>query len=358
MNPISICMIVKNEAKNIVACLDSIQKLNCELIIVDTGSTDQTKELALQYTNQVFDFVWCDDFSAARNFSISKSSNNWILVLDADEVITNIDLPAILTWISTHPSTIGTITRINHYESNETDTVYVDQVERLFCKQNYCYQGIIHEQVVPCSANSVYQIEAIPLQVDHSGYCGSPEEMLAKSNRNIALLKTELDRVSGTVSENAYLYFQLGQAYNAIHDDANALYYYEKGLSFDVDPSMEYVQMMVIGYGYALLHLNRPQDALSLLGIYDEFAVSADFYCLIGLIYLRNGDLLHAMAEFIKALNSTVSHVVGANTFIPRYNMGCILELTGDISGALKQYRLCEDFAPALEKINVLAHNL
>ncbi len=84
---ISVCMIVLNEEAVLARCLDSLQGLYDELIVVDTGSTDATKDIAKRYTQQVFDFEWVDDFSAARNFSLSKASCDYIYVADADEVI-------------------------------------------------------------------------------------------------------------------------------------------------------------------------------------------------------------------------------------------------------------------------------
>lgn len=84
---ISLCMIVKNEEKVLARCLDSVADLVDEIIIVDTGSTDATKEIASRYTDQVYDFAWQDDFAAARNFSFSKATKDYIYVPDADEVL-------------------------------------------------------------------------------------------------------------------------------------------------------------------------------------------------------------------------------------------------------------------------------
>ncbi|MBQ8119110.1 MAG: glycosyltransferase family 2 protein [Lachnospiraceae bacterium] len=84
---ISLCMIVKNEEKVLARCLDSIADLMDEIIIVDTGSTDRTKEIAARYTDHIYDFAWIDDFSAARNFAFSKAHMDYIYSADADEVL-------------------------------------------------------------------------------------------------------------------------------------------------------------------------------------------------------------------------------------------------------------------------------
>lgn len=87
MVTISLCMIVKNEEKVLARCLDSVADLMDEIIVVDTGSDDATKEIAARYTDKIFDFEWVDDFAAARNFAFSKAGMDYIYSADADEVI-------------------------------------------------------------------------------------------------------------------------------------------------------------------------------------------------------------------------------------------------------------------------------
>ncbi|MDE5995713.1 MAG: glycosyltransferase family 2 protein, partial [Eubacterium sp.] len=87
MATISLCMIVKNEEKVLARCLESIKNAVDEIIIADTGSTDNTKEIAKKYTDKIYDFEWVDDFSKARNFSFSKASKDYIMWLDADDII-------------------------------------------------------------------------------------------------------------------------------------------------------------------------------------------------------------------------------------------------------------------------------
>lgn len=84
---ISLCMIVKNEEEVLRRCLDSISGIIENIIIVDTGSTDCTKEIAGEYTKEVYNFEWTNDFSKARNFAASKAKGKWILSLDADEYV-------------------------------------------------------------------------------------------------------------------------------------------------------------------------------------------------------------------------------------------------------------------------------
>ena len=96
MATISLCMIVKNEEKVLGRCLDSAAGLVDEMVIVDTGSTDATREVASAYTSRIYDFPWRDDFAAARNFAFSKGNMDYLMWLDADDVLLPEDREAFL----------------------------------------------------------------------------------------------------------------------------------------------------------------------------------------------------------------------------------------------------------------------
>lgn len=88
---ISLCMIVRNEETTIARCLDSVKGIPDEIIIVDTGSSDRTKEIVKEFTNKTYDFTWIDDFAAARNYAFSIATMDYILWLDADDVFSDSD---------------------------------------------------------------------------------------------------------------------------------------------------------------------------------------------------------------------------------------------------------------------------
>ena len=96
MISLSLCMIVKNEEKVLKRCLDSVKNIVDEIIIVDTGSTDKTKDIAKKFTKNIYDFKWIDDFAAARNYSFSKATKEYIMWLDADDVILKKDREKLL----------------------------------------------------------------------------------------------------------------------------------------------------------------------------------------------------------------------------------------------------------------------
>ena len=109
MIKISLCMIVKNEEQVLDRCLNSVKDIADEIIIVDTGSTDKTKDIAKKYTNKVYDFKWINDFSKARNYSFSKASMDYTLWLDADDVILENDKKKFLTLKNTLDSNIDIV---------------------------------------------------------------------------------------------------------------------------------------------------------------------------------------------------------------------------------------------------------
>ena len=122
-------MIVKNEEKHLAKCLSIAKPAVDEMIVVDTGSSDRTKDIAHAFGAKVYDFEWTGDFSEARNFSLSKAEGNWILVLDADEVISPVDYELLHRTFgkkANHPEAYQIVTR-NYVElSNITGWVAND----------------------------------------------------------------------------------------------------------------------------------------------------------------------------------------------------------------------------------------
>ena len=123
MISISMCMIVKNEQEILARCLDSYAGTYDELIIVDTGSTDNTKEIAAHYTDKIYDFEWINDFSAARNFAFSKAGCDYIFSADADEVLDDANNYALRELMHQNSILYTMLTR-NSVQSFSKDSVH------------------------------------------------------------------------------------------------------------------------------------------------------------------------------------------------------------------------------------------
>src|SRR3989344_3020775 len=129
MPTISLCMIVKNEEKYLEQCLISVKDSADEIIIVDTGSTDKTKDIAKKFNAKIFNFKWTDDFSAARNESLKHATKNWILVLDADEIIDDDGLKKISKIIVNSGNVSGFQLEQRSYIENYFEGAYENKSE-------------------------------------------------------------------------------------------------------------------------------------------------------------------------------------------------------------------------------------
>lgn len=344
MLPISVCMIVKNEEKKLDRCLESIRKYGFEIIIVDTGSEDATIEIAKKYTNKIFSMEWCDDFSAARNYSLQKASNNWIFMLDADETIEELDTEELEYFMHHLGTAVGVISRRNQITVGTEKRYQVDRTERFYSKRYYHYAGRIHEQLVPREGKEMpcYLLKG---SLWHDGYDMTKEERRKKAERNISLLQKQLEEEGG----NPYLYYQLGKGYEIREDYRQACLFFEKALEYQVDPELAYVQEMICSYGDDLLRTGQKQTALGLEGIYELFNGSADFLYLMGRVYQENGEREKALAEYQKAVCRQEAAQEGANSYLSYFHMAMIYADTGRTGKALECLDQCGAYEPALK---------
>lgn len=344
MKAISLCIIAQNEESRLEACLQAAKNYVDEIVIVDTGSKDRTKEIALRYTDRVYDFQWVNDFAAARNFSISMAAHEYILVLDCDEIIIDIDIEKIRQLMDQYPEEIGRLQRINEFTRDKGGYRYAERVNRLFSKRFFRYEGIIHEQLVrikeqpgPPEDNSYL----IPITIRHSGYDGDLETRKRKTDRNITLLLKAL----AVDPDDPYLLYQLGKSYYMQEDYRNAADYFGRALQYDLDIRLEYVQDMVESYGYSLINSGQYEAAMQLLNVYNEFSHSADFVFMIALVLMNNAKFPEAIAEFKKAATRKECKMEGVNGHLAYHNIAVIYDCLGEQEKAKRYYDLAKDSA-------------
>lgn len=347
MLPLSVCIIAKNEEHHIEECLKRLKPYHYEIVLVDTGSTDSTVEIATRYTDKIYHFDWTGNFSVARNYAIAQAENDWVLSIDCDEYLESIDEGSLLQLMKNQPHDAGQILIRNRFKQNGLTSIENIRVSRFFNRKYFHFEGAIHEQIERKNGNLPKRAFSAPITVLHVGYDCSEEEMRAKSLRNISLLEKELE----TVGPDAYLYYQLGQSCMKLNDYEKAYEWFNQGLSMDVDPCQGYVQNMVESYGYCLLELKLYKEALQLAGIYDDFAVRADFVFLMGLIYMNNALFSEAIEEFKKATTMEQFSIEGINSYRANYNIGVIYECTGHIDEAREYYTKCGEFEPAKQRL-------
>ncbi|GAB6926140.1 glycosyltransferase [Paenibacillus sp. JCM 10914] len=170
MITISLCMIVKNEERVINRCLSTIASLVDEIIIVDTGSTDRTKSIVQTYTDSIYDFTWIDDFAAARNYAFSKATKEYILWLDADDVLLESDQHKLSELKESLPSDIDSVTMLYNLSSDEYGNVTFSLRRNRLVKRskNFHWIGPVHEylEVHGNITNSDVAVTHLSLDVD------------------------------------------------------------------------------------------------------------------------------------------------------------------------------------------------
>ena len=342
---ISICIITKNEEANLSECLKCASKYPFELVVVDTGSSDNSVEVAKQYTDKVFYFEWCNDFSKAKNYAISCATNDYVMVLDTDEFITVAEMEQMEKLIKANPNKVGRIERVNVFVKNKDRNDNKERINRVFDRRQYEYVGSIHEQV--CRKDGAeYETYLVPVSTRHTGYDGTPEERKRKSYRNITLLENELK-----AKEDPYILYQLGKSHYMIGEYTKASEYFDRATAFDLDTRLEYVEDMIVTYGYTLIEGGRADVALSFEGIYEEFSYSCDFVFLMGMIYMENAMFAESVEQYLKAATYKECKSFGANSYMAYYNVGVIYECLGDMVNATKYYKMCGDYDKALARL-------
>ncbi len=351
MIPISVCIIAKNEEKKIGRLLDSLKAFDLEIVVTDTGSTDRTKEIALEYTKNVYDLAWTGDFSAARNFTAEKASNRWILVMDADEWIESIDLEELQYFIRHYPDAMGSVWMNNVTGSPEhPGPVSRIHIERLYDKKKYHYVYPVHEQLAPRHKGFATDNLQLNTFFGHDGYCMDEKTKAEKAERNRTLLLKQLEDDPG----NPYVCYQLGKTCQMAEDTEGACRYFGKALESDLDPELDYVNDMVVQYGESLLELGKKEEALGFEGIKEEFSKTADFVYLMGRIYLENGMYQQAVDEFQKALTIREFRTQGSNSYLPAFEIGKICVMAGQKDNARQYLLLCGGYPPAKELLKKL----
>lgn len=220
MSNISLSMIVKNEERYLAQCLDSVKGVVDEIIIVDTGSTDKTKEIASRYNAKVFDFNWTNDFSAARNFALEKSSGEWILYLDADEELDKNSIKEIkkITREKNNKAYYCLIKSLDKESGRDNSIMY----PRLFQNDSRLkFAGKVHEQIIPSLQSNGFEIDSSGILIIHHGYDISLNDKKQKAERNLNLLLDEYK-----ADQKPYCEYQLGLTYQILEEDENALKYF------------------------------------------------------------------------------------------------------------------------------------
>ena len=212
---LSLCMIVKNEAENLGRCLRSVQGVADEVIVVDTGSTDRTVEIAEAFGARVFHHRWQSDFSLARNMGLEQATGQWILILDADEELAEEARPRVKAVLA-ETAADGLQVHVRNLNAPGGILAYFDSMQlRLFRKRlDYRYEHPVHEMIVHCIFRNGGRLAATDLMIWHYGYMQKEVQGgESRARRNLKLLEqavAESPQDPGQCARLGFSYYALG----------------------------------------------------------------------------------------------------------------------------------------------------
>ncbi|WP_432401174.1 tetratricopeptide repeat-containing glycosyltransferase family 2 protein [Wukongibacter sp. M2B1] len=350
---VSLCMIVKNEEKHLERCLNSVKGLVDEIIIVDTGSIDNTKKIAEKFGAIIKDYEWDNNFSNARNYSLEFAKMEWILLLDGDDEFNS-------EYKKQYIDLINNSAKDGHYFKTLSftgDIINKDNVVsnlnlRLLKNNNkYKFVGAIHEQIRCLDGTMDYRnFASEDIEIFHYGYLTEVAIEKEKRKRNIAIIEEELKRDP----TNQFHIFNLANEYFALNDLNKTLELFDKVYK-NLNPNTGYSSKLVIRRIMCLDELNRYNDALNAiqegLKMYPEFT---DLEFIRGLIHLKGRRYTLAIKSFEKCVEMGMAPIQlefirGAGTFRPHMALGGIYYKFEDYQNSLSSYEKALQFNPTLK---------
>ena len=334
---ISICMITRDNEDTLERCLASVAGLGDELIIADTGSCDSTKEIARRFTSKIFDFPWTNNFSDAKNFTIARASQGWILAIDADETISVRDHPRIRTlcesetylgyylvqrnYTNRSDSFCWVSCRDDVYDESRVSSGYVPRnMLRLFRNDSRIrFEGAVHDTV----AVSIERIcadltQATDIPIHHFGLLNrSPDRIL----KYIEMEKQHL-------RNDPFQEYQIGSQYHTIGNLGMAREHLERSVNLNPDFTLALTEL-----GVVLIKQGDPERARDMLVRSLQKSPQETAWDHLGIAVAMMGKLEEAIECFRNALALN-----GLNANI-HYNLAQTLRLRGNIEEAKDAYR-------------------
>ena len=311
MATISLCLITKNEQNNISRCIDSIKRYVSEIIVIDTGSTDETVDIAENLGARVFSYQWANDFAAARNFALDQATGDWIVFLDADEYFEpaqSVNLPAVIKKVHGNRKIDAVCILMKHMERIDGPVIAHTQIVRLFRHSRAIrYQGRIHEAIFKHGRSPVVvYVPESTLAIRHTGY--SQTTLPEKARRNLPLLEQEV----ADHHINCLTYYYLSQSHILLHQYKQAARYALKSLENNDEilastvhhkPYLFYIKSMIFLNEYQNDEVNiMVKEALRKYPGHPEI-----LHC-IGVYHLKLGHYFQALGFLKQALGANKNY--------------------------------------------------
>jgi len=336
---LGVVMIVKNEEKNLGNILGDISTFADEIVVVDTGSTDRTREIAESFGVRLGHFTWCDDFSAARNASIDLATADYLLWLDADDRIYEDSQKKLLTLKQELDPARNKAyyLKIHNVAFDHAEDTLANQMRIFPNIRQIRFEGRIHEQVLPSLARNGIITEFLDITIHHTGYPDG-ETSAKKGQRNLGIQLKELE----AGNNNPYLYFTIALSYLSLQD-------YEKCLEYIREARQRSLSPDLFKYSYnvtveSLNKLERIEEAVreAKEGV-AAFPGSKTMRYNLGAVYFKAEKYGEAILELQAASrmgmdidNYPTPPIISVT--LPQY-LGTSLEKTGRTAEAVQEYR-------------------
>ena len=315
---ISVCMIVRDEAKNLPNILNIVQKFADEIIIVDTGSKDETISIAKMFTNNVYNFTWCNDFSKARNFSFSKTTRDYIMWLDADDYIDDTNVQKILNLKNTtNPLDLY---MMKYTISNASFSYYRERL--LKRSNNYIWSGFVHEAITPTG-----RVEYLDITIQHKKTASS------NPKRNLNLYRYHKKQNYKFNAREQYYYakelYYNGYYASAIRELKKFLAYKNKFLPNHYDAILT----------LARIYNHKSQHNLSINILADfikTYTPTSEICCELGNAFIKSHRINDAIMAYEAALTIPPNLISGAFVeydyyyLIPHLQLVCLYYKKGN----------------------------
>jgi FkbM family methyltransferase len=349
---LSVCMIVRDNARTIEAALTSIRPWVDEMIIVDTGSKDNTPEIVKRLGARLYYFPWCDSFSAARNESVRHARGKWVFWMDSDDTIDAENGRKLreLACREPEPSVLGYVMQVHcpgPGEDGQAEITVVDHVKLFRNLPHLRFEGRIHEQVLPAIYRAGGDVRMTDLFVVHTGYDHSPQGQEKKIERDLRLLHLELKEQP----EHPFTLFNLGMTYADIGEYAQGADFLRRCLERS-PPQASHVRK-----AYALL-VHCYEQAGEREAAWAACQQGLQWYPKDAELNFRKANLLLArgrLAEAVQAYQSVLqtedephfgSVVRGITGHLARQNLAVVYTDLGESDRAEEQWRLIVQEVP------------
>lgn len=285
MITISLCMIVKNEENTLGRCLDSVKDIVDEIIIVDTSSTDNTKEVAKKFTTNIFDFEWIDDFSAARNFSFSKATKDYQFWLDADDVLLEDDRIKLKNLKTTLNPDIDVVMMKYNIGCDDAGNPQVTFYRERLLKRskNFLWNNIVHE-TVGFGGNIINTDISVTHRKERSS-----------KDRNLKILEKYVSQ-NNELDQRTLFYYARELYFNGRFDEA--IDYFNKFLDTINGLPANYIDACIDMSNCHLFKSDRQNAIKALVRYFEHDIPRAEICCQLGYIYKSSNEYSKAIAWF------------------------------------------------------------